>query len=282
MSPTSYATLDWYDSPRYYDIVFDVDTRREADFLEALYARHAVLPRGARGKRSGKRRGRVLEPACGSGRLVVELARRGWSVSGSDLSAPMLAYARERLREAGLSARLARADMADFRVRERFDLAHCLVSTFKYLLSEEDARSHLDCVARALRPGGIYVLGFHLSDYADRGCTRERWVGVRGGTHVVCNIQGWPADRARRLETVRSRLLVHENGRDLRSETTWQFRTYDARQVRGLLASVPALEHLATYDFTYDLAATRELDDRQLDMILVLRRRPTDRATTAR
>jgi len=258
----AFEALDWYATPVYYDIVFDADTRREADFLEALHALHGR----ARGRRA-------LEPACGSGRLVVELARRGWRVTGTDLSASMLGFARRRLRAEGLRATLRAADMAAFAERGRFDLAHCLVSTFKYLASEEAARSHLECVARALAPGGVYVLGFHLTDYAETRRQRERWVAERDGVRVVCNIQGWPADRRRRTEEVRSRLVVHENGALKRSETCWTFRTYDARQARRLLRAVPALEHVATYDFTYDLAAPRELDDAQLDVVLVLRRR---------
>ena len=59
-----FETIDWYETPKYYDIVFDVDTSKEADFLEVVCARHG----GTRGKR-------VLEPACGSGRLLVELDR---------------------------------------------------------------------------------------------------------------------------------------------------------------------------------------------------------------
>ena len=51
------------------------------------------------------------------------------------------------------------------------------------------------------------------------------------------------------------------------------FRTYDAAQLRRLLRSVPALEHVATYDFNYDPDASRVLDDAQLDTLLILRRR---------
>lgn len=259
-----FTTLDWYDTPRYYDLVFDVDTRREADFLEAAHARWA-RPRG-RGRR-------VLEPACGSGRLVVELARRGWRVHGSDLSVPMLDHARARLEREGLAARLEEADMARLELpAESFDLAHCLVSTFKYLLDEASARSHLEGVARALRRGGIYVLGFHLSDYEDQGRTRERWVVERGGTRVVCNIQGWPADRRTRREKVRSRLVVHERGRELRSETCWEFRTYDVAQVRRLLRGVPDLELVAVRDFHHEIDEELELDGERLDVVLVLRR----------
>jgi hypothetical protein len=66
---------------------------------------------------------------------------------------------------------------------------------------------------------------------------------------------------------------VETRGKLRRTETTWWFRTYDAEEVRALLRSVPELEHLATYDFHYDWKRPRTLDDRQLDTLLILRRR---------
>ena len=266
VSVPRFQTLDWYETPLYYDIVFAPETEVEAEFLEAMAARHG-RPRGRR----------VLEPACGSGRLVLELARRGWRVTGFDASEAMLAFAGEKLRKEGLAARLVPARMESFALRGPFDLAHCLVTTFKYLLDERSARAHLERVAAALAPGGLYVLGFHLTDYAETRRTRERWVERRGRTEVVCNIQAWPADRRRRLERVRSRLAVTEGvpGKQVvrRSETSWSFRTYDAGQVRRLLRSVPALELVATHDFTYDPGSELELGDDQLDVVLILRRR---------
>jgi hypothetical protein len=166
-----------------------------------------------------------------------------------------------------------RGDMATFRVSGEFDLAHCLVSTFKYLLDERSARSHLECIARALAPGGIYALGFHLSEYGARSRSRERWVARRGGTTVVCNTQVWPADRRVRLEHVRTRLVVRERGRERRTETRWQFRTYDEREVSRLFRSATELEHVATYDFGYRLDRPRDWPDDQLDCVFILRRR---------
>ena len=61
-----YEDLDWYEAPEYYDAIYDVDTDLEADFLEAAYERHATAGRARR----------VLEPACGSGRLVAAMAAR--------------------------------------------------------------------------------------------------------------------------------------------------------------------------------------------------------------
>ena len=259
---TRFESIDWYDTPRYYDIVFDAGTVAECDFLESMKKSYG-LSRG----------NRVLEPACGSGRLVAEMARRGYAVSAFDRNEHMLDFARRRLSSSGLRAKLHKLELDDFTLRGRFDLAHCLVSTFKYLLSEGSACKHLECTARALAVGGIYVLGFHLSEYGSTSKTRERWVETRENTTVTCNTQFWPPDTRRRIERVRTRLTVRENGSTARYETSWKFRTYNAGQVRRLLRSVPQLEHIATYDFTYRIDRPRELSDEQLDVVLVLRRR---------
>src|SRR5829696_3720504 len=68
--------------------------------------------------------GRVLELACGSGRLLVPLARAGCSVVGVDVSPPMLALARERLAAAGPAiagrVRLVQSPMSELSLDEQF------------------------------------------------------------------------------------------------------------------------------------------------------------------
>jgi SAM-dependent methyltransferase len=262
MAQRQFTAHDWYDSPLLYDIVFAGGTEAEADFLHAVAQRYGP----ARGRR-------VLEPACGSGRLLEAMARRGYGVTGFDLNPAMVAYSRARLEGIRPKATVRVGDMAHFTSAKKFHLAHCLVSTFKYLLTEADAQNHLACVAEALVPGGIYVLGFHLSDYATLCRARERWFGSQGSTHVICNIQTWPPDRKTRLERVRSRLSVRHGRQRHALETQWQFRTYDAAQAKRLLRRVPAFELVATYDFGYDLTDARSLDDGQLDCVCILRRR---------
>lgn len=262
MATSTIERADWYDAPRLYDIVFDSDTRHEASFLLAIARRH-----GARAPE------RALEPACGSGRLVAELARRGLAVTGFDRSTAMLEYARRRLARRGLAARLVERDLRAFRFATRFELAHCLVSTFKYLLDERSARAHLRCVAAALAPGGVYVLGLHLTDYARRGVERERWVESRGATTVTCVTTVEPADRRTRREDLCTRLTAVGPRGTRRIETRWQFRTYDAAEIRSTIAAVPDLDLVAVHDFTYDLARERDLDDDRDDKVLVLRKR---------
>lgn len=260
---------DWYDTPEYYDIIFDADTAREADFMEAVWERFNRVP-------TPKHRRRVLEPACGSGRLVLEMARRGWQVDGFDLSEEMLRFARQRMAVAGLKARLWVDDMAGFTApaQGQYHLSHCLVSTFKYLLTEADAQGNLRRVQDALMPGGLHILGVHLTDYSRTVCEHERWVESRGDVAVVCNTRGWPADKKTRLEPVRTRLKISRGAETHTQETRWFFRTYSAAQLRRTLReAAPELEVAACFDFTYDIEAPRGFDDEYSDLLLVLRRR---------
>lgn len=262
----TYETFDWYDEAHCYDIVFGTGTATEADFLEAAAARY-ILPGG------GSARRRALEPACGTGRILLELAKRGWSVTGFDLSAGSLRYARRRFRGEGCRGRFFRAAMQDFTVAGPFDLAFCLVSTFKYLLSDRDAIAHLRGVARALAPGGIYVLGLHLTDYRDRSPGFERWRAARDGLRITCTIGGPAADPVSRTEDLFARLTIRGNGAVRRLESTWRFRTYGPRQLRTVLRAVPELEHVATHDFDYRINRLSTFGGDRLDHVLILRRR---------
>src|SRR5690349_16912937 len=96
---------NWYDYPQYYDVVFQAYTRREADFIEAACRKYC--PFAAR---------RLLEPACGTGRLITELAARRYQMTGFDLNQPALNYLRRRLARRRLHAETFEAEMSDFRV----------------------------------------------------------------------------------------------------------------------------------------------------------------------
>src|SRR5213593_4027056 len=178
----------WYDHPEYYDIAFQVYTEREADFIEAACRKYC--PFNAR---------RFLEPACGTGRLITALAARGYEVTGFDISRPALSYLRRRLTRRQLHAETFEAELSDFRVSRPADAAYCTVNTFRHLLTEQAARGHLECIARSLRPGGIYVLGLHLlplgGDKEDSDC----WTQRRCETKVTVTVRLLRTDRRRRI-----------------------------------------------------------------------------------
>jgi len=253
---------NWYDHPRYYDIAFQSETGPEAAFIEAACRKYVPFPVR-----------RLLEPACGTGRLVAELAARGYRVTGFDLSEPSLEYLRRRLKRRGLRANVVRADMADFHLSRPVDAAYSTFDSFRHLLSESAARRHLECVAQSLRPGGIYLLGFHfLPPDASDECT-ERWTERRGGTQVTVTLRVLATDRRRRVETLRVSVLARSASREVRLRDEFRFRMYTAAQFRRLLESVPSLELSDVYDFWYEIDRPLKLTNELSDAVLVLRRR---------
>lgn len=259
---TPFVQESWYDSPGLYDLAFRSETRAEADFIEAACRKYCRFPVR-----------HLLEPACGTGRLIAALAARGYRVTGCDLSRPSLEYSRQRLLRRGLRARLVHADMADFSLAKPAGAAYCTFDSFRHLLTEETARRHLECVARSLRCGGIYILGFHLlpPDAAEE-CT-ERWSERRGRTQVTVTLRVLATDRRRRVETLRVSLLARSAGKVCRLRDDFSFRMYTATQFRRLLAKVPSLELCDVYDFWYEIEHPLALNDEMSDCVFILRKR---------
>jgi SAM-dependent methyltransferase len=251
----------WYDHPQYYDLAFRSETRLEADFIEAACRKYCPYP--AR---------RLLEPACGTGRLVTELAARHYRVAGFDLSEPALTFLRRRLKRRGLKADVFRADMADFQLAKPVDVAYNTFDSFRHLLSEEAARRHLECVAQSLRPGGIYILGFHLLPLdAAEECT-ERWTEAHGGLRVTVTLRVLDTRRRRRLEQIRVSMLVRQRENLLRFRDEFPLRLYTAGQFRRLLTKVPSLRLRDVYDFWYEIDSPLKLDNRLSDVVFVLQK----------
>jgi SAM-dependent methyltransferase len=101
---------------------------------------------------------RILDLACGRGRHAVELARRGFGVTGVDLSAPSLELAREAAAAAGVDVELVESDMREIGFDAEFDGVINVFSSFGYFERQDDDERVLAGVARALRPGGRFLL----------------------------------------------------------------------------------------------------------------------------
>ena len=139
----------------------------EIDFYRALAAPL---------KESG---GRLLEVACGTGRVAIRLAQDGIAVVGLDHSPAMIRVATQK--SVNLSnVRWVVGDMRSFELPEKFDLVLIPGHSFQHLNTAEDQVASLECVKRHLNPGGTLVV--HLDHM---NVETVRWLaeltGPRGG-----------------------------------------------------------------------------------------------------
>ncbi|MBX9652146.1 methyltransferase domain-containing protein [bacterium] len=261
---------NWYDYPEYYDIAFRSDTKREANFIEKLCQKY-LKPKAA--SNGHAKHWRFLEPACGSGRLVIELARRGHDVVAYDLCEPMVQFVKERVAKKKLRANVFAANMVDYRLPKKADAAFNLINTFRHL-NRTQAVKHLQAVADSLKPGGIYILGIILipEDTTEEEAF-ERWTETHRNTKVTVTITVPELNVPKRWEIMRTSMTVR-NGRDsFKLVTDSKMQLYTPDDMRKLFKRVPDLEVMETYDFWYDVRKPEPFDERIGDVVFVLRKR---------
>ena len=114
---------------------------------EAAFYASSVLPGG-----------RVLELACGTGRLTVPLAERGLNITGLDNSEAMLAAAKVKAAARGVGPSLILGDMREFALDARFDLIFLPNNSLGHLHTLPDIRACFASVLRHLSPQGCFAL----------------------------------------------------------------------------------------------------------------------------
>lgn len=112
--------------------------------------------------------GRVLELACGTGRLAIPLARAGFSVAGLDLDAGMLERCRVKLVTEKLGTQdnltLHQGDMSNFELNQCFDMVFIGFNSVEHLISLQEEIGAFQCANRHLPQGGRFIIDVRLSN----------------------------------------------------------------------------------------------------------------------
>ena len=145
----------------------------------------------AEARRHGLAGRRLLDLGCGTGKSFMPLLRRGYRVTGCDLSPAMAERARRRARGA---ASVVEADMRELPALGAFDLVTCLDDGLNYLTSEAELAAAFAGVARNLAAGGLFVFDlnslatyrtvFAAEDVVSSGGTVFAWRG-EGDPHAA-------------------------------------------------------------------------------------------------
>lgn len=128
----------------FYDLYYaDKDYAAEVDFVLVLAGRHGCRPKT------------VLDMGCGTGRHLVEFAKRGLCADGFDRSARMLAAADRRLK--GIRACLSQGDLTTFRNGKRYDMVVSMFAVMGYLTTNGELVAGLRTARTHLAPRGVLV-----------------------------------------------------------------------------------------------------------------------------
>jgi SAM-dependent methyltransferase len=222
-----------------YDSLMSVVPYRQwVDYVEQLWLRFQMRPR------------RVLDLACGTGNATLELARRGYEVTGVDSSAEMLRVARRKAPQLAFHEQDAR----HLALVERFDACVCLFDSLNYILEPEGLTAALAAVRRHLEPDGSFIFDLNAIRALEQGMFDQEGHGRDETIAYVWRSHYFPD---RRLCRIDMRFFVQEpagrrspaSTREF-TETHWQ-RGYTIAEVTGSLMEA-GFHPLAVFDaFTF-------------------------------
>jgi SAM-dependent methyltransferase len=160
-------TKDWYKEwfgSKFYLKLYKHRDEAEAKNVIDLIQRNVLLRTDSK----------VLDVCCGAGRHSIELARRGYEVTGFDLSRFLISEAKNNLiksKERSLNVKFLIRDMRNFIFDWKFDISVNLFSSFGYFESDEENFKVFKNVSNTIRKGGYFVF-----DYLNEGYLRANLI----------------------------------------------------------------------------------------------------------
>lgn len=199
----------------------DVDYARWADYLEKHFARSAIPVHT------------VLDLACGTGSLTLELARRGYEMIGVDQSEEMLAQAAEKCRQASeIPPLFLHQSMDKLDLYGTIDACVCCLDSVNYVTSPQKLERAFQRVHTFLMPGGLFVFDVNTPDKL-RALDGQVFLDESADAYCV-----WRADYSarRRVCTYGMDLFTLEpDGRWSRAEELHEEYAYEPDELEALL-----------------------------------------------
>lgn len=191
------------DYAEYYDMLYkDKNYEIECDFLEQIFNRF-----------SNKRPLTILDVGCGTGGHSILLAKRGYKVTGVDVSEAMVAIAREKARREGLDIPFHVSPMEAMELHQQFDVVICMFNAINYVVSDQALKRALINIRQHLVPGGLFLFDFRNGITSLRSYSPVRIKWVEDGQWKLLRISETRLDAMEQLFYTTYTCLVFEGDR---------------------------------------------------------------------
>ena len=194
-----------------------------ADFIEECIKRYSDIPVSE-----------ISEAACGTGSMAIELARRGYSVTASDISEEMLSAAEHKARVAEVPVRFVLQDMRHLKMFAQKDLALCLLDSMNYLTKREDVLQALLSTENCLRDGGLFIFDMNSKYKFENIYSDNAYVLESDG--VFCSWENSYNPKTKICDFYLSIFAEQEDGRYTRSDESQKEKMYAVRQMKSIIS----------------------------------------------
>ena len=172
----------------------------------------------------------LCDCGCGTGSIAIRLKKRGFNVTGIDLSEEMLAEAQRKARRSGVKIPFIRQDMREIQLPHRVDGIFAACDGVNYLLTEADVRRFFEAAHAGLKPGGAFAFDISsIEKLSDSGFYGEE---LEEQAYMWQNSY----DEEKRLLTMKLCLFVMEpDGRYIKRSETHVQKAHKKHEITALL-----------------------------------------------
>ena len=220
---------------KYYDVLnYNADYNKVADYVEDVFAAYNKKPT------------LVLDLACGTGTLTVELAKRGYEMTGLDLSAEMLSMAVSK--SAAKNILWINQDMCNFELYGTVDAVVCCFDSLNYILDDEDIKKCFGLVYNYLNPGGLFIFDVNSkykfeSIYAKNNFVLEK-------KEVFCSWQNYYDKKNKTCDFIITLFVRQPDGKYKRYNEMQREKYHDSKFLNDVLCETGFRDINIFYDFS--------------------------------
>lgn len=212
----------------------------------------------------------VLDLACGTGRHIIELAKYGYEIDGSDISASMIEEARELTEANGLDTNLYNYSFQEaHQIDRKYDVVISMFSAVNYLTSSEDQNKTLSNIYNLLEDGGFFIFDFWNGNAVVRDYSPVRVLRKKSKNTEIIRISETNLDLLKQDAFVKfTCLLLEDNVKTDEFEELHHLHYYFLPEIESLLklnnfqikATLPFMasgKELAPYDWNISIVAQK-------------------------
>lgn len=196
--------------------------------------------------------GRILEPATGTGRILIPLLEKGFQVDGFDLSSEMLEICRTNCEARGLNPLLFEGKMESFSVDTKYDAIILPAGTFLLLHKREDSIQALKNFYHHLVPGGRLIVDLFMQTEIAVGELSTRTWECANGDAITLESNTVEIDYIHQYTIAHGRYEKWRKGTLLQTELErFPLRWYGVEEFKLMLEAIGFENIVISADYNY-------------------------------